>query len=145
MSPRNSPRHGPAQSQVILVVRVAKCQIFYTDQYRQTRFYPEKNAQIATFLASNLQNMVVCPLDLGPELANFFTLTINLFLNKLRTTSVDDIRQKLADKKEKQLVELRRIEDDIAAGRLERPLASQALGQPIPGELNWGQVKIIKG
>ena len=53
-----------------------------------------------------------------------------------RTTSVDDIRQKLADKKEKQLVELRRIEDDIAAGRLERPLASQALGQPIPGELN---------
>ena len=69
----------------------------------------------------------------------------NLNLNKLRTTSVDDIRQKLADKKEKQLVELRRIEDDIAAGRLERPLASQALGQPIPGELNWGQVKIIKG
>ena len=89
--------------------------------------------------------MAVCPLDLGPELANFFTLTINLFLNKLRTTSVDDIRQKLADKKEKQLVELRRIEDDIAAGRLERPLASQALGQPIPGEWNWGQVKIIKG
>ena len=58
---------------------------------------------------------------------------------------MDDIRQKLADKKEKQLVELRRIEDDIAAGRLERPLASQDLGQPIPGELNWGQVKIIKG
>ena len=53
----------------------------------------------------------------------------------LRTTSVDDIRQKLADKKEKQLVELRRIEDDIAAGRLERPLVGQALGQPIPGEL----------
>ena len=47
---------------------------------------------------------------------------------------MDDIRQKLADKKEKQLVELRRIEDDIAAGRLERPLVGQALGQPIPGE-----------
>ena len=55
----------------------------------------------------------------------------------LRTTSVDDIRQKLADKKEKQLVELRRIEDDIAAGRLERPLVGQALGQPIPGESMW--------
>ena len=47
---------------------------------------------------------------------------------------MDDIRQKLADKKEKQLEELRRIEDDIAAGRLERPLVGQALGQPIPGE-----------
>ena len=53
-----------------------------------------------------------------------------------RTTSVDDIRQKLADKKEKQLVELRRIEDDIAAGRLQRPLVGQALGQPIPGEFS---------
>ena len=50
---------------------------------------------------------------------------------------MDDIRQKLADKKEKQLVELRRIEDDIAAGRLERPLVGQALGQPIPGESSW--------
>ena len=29
-------------------IRVEKCQIFYTDQYQQTRFYPEK---IATFLA----------------------------------------------------------------------------------------------
>ena len=53
-----------------------------------------------------------------------------------RTTSVDDIRQKLADKKEKQLVELRRIEDDIAAGRLQRPLVGQALGQPIPSEFS---------
>jgi len=53
-------------------------------------------------------------------------------LSYSRTTSVDDIRQKLADKKEKQLVELRRIEDDIAAGRLQRPLVGQALGQPIP-------------
>jgi len=53
-------------------------------------------------------------------------------LSYSRTTSVDDIRQKLADKKEKQLEELRRIEDDIAAGRLERPLVGQALGQPIP-------------
>ena len=53
-----------------------------------------------------------------------------------RTTSVDDIRQKLADKKEKQLVELKRIEDDIAAGRLQRPLVGQALGQPIPGEFS---------
>ena len=24
--------------------RVGKCQIFYTDQYQQTRFYPEKSA-----------------------------------------------------------------------------------------------------
>ena len=58
---------------------------------------------------------------------------------------MDDIRQKLADKKEKQLVELRRIEDDIAAGRLERPLVGQALGQPIPGEScrrGWSRVKI---
>merc|ERR1719410_2145414 len=54
-------------------------------------------------------------------------------LSYSRTTSVDDIRQKLADKKEKQLVELRRIEDDIAAGRIERPHAGRALGQPIPG------------
>ena len=56
--------------------------------------------------------------------------------SNFRTTSVDDIRQKLADKKEKQLVELRRIEDDIAAGRLQRPLVGQALGQPIPGEFS---------
>ena len=31
--------------------RVAKCQIFYTDQYQQTRFYPEN-----IFGTSNLQN-----------------------------------------------------------------------------------------
>ena len=30
---------------------VGKCQIFYTDQYQQTRFYPEKSACVATFLA----------------------------------------------------------------------------------------------
>ena len=46
---------------------------------------------------------------------------------------MDDIRQKLADKKEKQLVELRKIEDDIRQGRLERPLGGQGGGQPIPG------------
>ena len=50
-----------------------------------------------------------------------------------RTTSVDDIRQKLQEKKEKQMMELRRIEDDIAAGRIERPRAGQNFNQPIPG------------
>merc|ERR1719410_571928 len=53
-------------------------------------------------------------------------------LSYSRTTSVDDIRQKLADKKEKQLVELRRIEDDIAAGRIERPAMALSVSQPIP-------------
>ena len=28
----------------ITIIRVGKCQIFYTDQYQQTRFYPEKIA-----------------------------------------------------------------------------------------------------
>ena len=32
-------------------LRVGKCQIFYTDQYQKTIFYPEKSAYIATFLA----------------------------------------------------------------------------------------------
>ena len=50
-----------------------------------------------------------------------------------RTTSVDDIRQKLQEKKEKQMMELRRIEDDIAAGRIERPRMSLEQNQPIPG------------
>lgn len=54
-------------------------------------------------------------------------------LSYSRTTSVDDIRQKLADKKEKQLLELRKIEDDIAAGRLERPHGGLEAGPPIPG------------
>ena len=31
--------------------RVAKCQIFYTEQIFQTEFYPKKSAQIATNLA----------------------------------------------------------------------------------------------
>ena len=46
---------------------------------------------------------------------------------------MDDIRQKLQEKKEKQLLELRRIEDDIAAGRIERPHAGRDFNQPIPG------------
>ena len=32
-------------------VRVAKCQIFYTEQIFQTKFYPKKSTQIATNLA----------------------------------------------------------------------------------------------
>ena len=54
-------------------------------------------------------------------------------LSYSRTTSVDDIRQKLQEKKEKQMMELRRIEDDIAAGRIERPQAGLDYNQPIPG------------
>merc|ERR1719278_552692 len=54
-------------------------------------------------------------------------------LSYSRTTSVDDIRQKLQEKKEKQMMELRRIEDDIAAGRLERPSAALGERLPIPG------------
>ena len=46
---------------------------------------------------------------------------------------MDDIRQKLQEKKENQMMELRRIEDDIAAGRIERPRAGQNFSQPIPG------------
>ena len=55
-------------------------------------------------------------------------------LSYSRTTSVDDIRQKLQEKKEKQMMELRRIEDDIAAGRIERPRVSLDQNQPIPGK-----------
>ena len=37
--------------------RVGKCQIFYTDQYQQTRFYPgEKRVNRDIFGTSNLQN-----------------------------------------------------------------------------------------
>ena len=54
-------------------------------------------------------------------------------LSYSRTTSVDDIRQKLQEKKEKQMMELRRIEDDIASGRIERPRMSVEENQPIPG------------
>ena len=57
-------------------------------------------------------------------------------LSYSRTTSVDDIRLKLAEKKEKQMMELRRIEDDIAAGKIERPQAGLNINQPIPGETN---------
>jgi len=53
-------------------------------------------------------------------------------LSYSRTTSVDDIRLKLQEKKEKQMMELRRIEDDIAAGRIERPNMAQGVCQPIP-------------
>jgi len=53
-------------------------------------------------------------------------------LSYSRTTSVDDIRQKLQEKKEKQMLELRRIEDDIAAGRIERPNMALSVSQPIP-------------
>merc|ERR550525_64439 len=53
-------------------------------------------------------------------------------LSYSRTTSVDDIRLKLQEKKEKQMMELRRIEDDIAAGRIERPRMSLEQNQPIP-------------
>merc|ERR1712079_981672 len=53
-------------------------------------------------------------------------------LSYSRTTSVDDIRQKLQEKKEKQMQELRRIEDDIAAGRIERPNMALGVSQPIP-------------
>lgn len=53
-------------------------------------------------------------------------------LSYSRTTSVDDIRQKLQEKKEKQMQELRRIEDDIAAGRIERPNLALGVSQPIP-------------
>ena len=34
-------------------LRVAKCQFFYTEQNRQTKFYPNKNVWIATVLAQN--------------------------------------------------------------------------------------------
>ena len=54
-------------------------------------------------------------------------------LSYSRATSVDDIRQKLQEKKEKQMMELRRIEDDIAAGRIERPRVSLDQNKPIPG------------
>jgi len=53
-----------------------------------------------------------------------------------RTTSVDDIRQKLQEKKEKQMMDLRRmIEDDIATGRIEsqRPQMEIDFSHPIPG------------
>merc|ERR1712106_822338 len=53
-------------------------------------------------------------------------------LSYSRTTSVDDIRLKLQEKKEKQMQELRRIEDDIAAGRIERPSMALGVSQPIP-------------
>jgi len=53
-------------------------------------------------------------------------------LSYSRTTSVDDIRQKLQEKRDKQLIELRRIEQDIVAGKVERhpPLHDDL--QPIP-------------
>ena len=54
-------------------------------------------------------------------------------LSYSRTTSVDDIRQKLQEKRDKQMLELRRIENDIAAGRIEKPSPSNQIKQPIPG------------
>ena len=36
------------------ISRVAKCQIFYTEQNHQTKFYPKKSMQIATILALKL-------------------------------------------------------------------------------------------
>lgn len=38
------------------------------------------------------------------------------------------------EKKEKQMLKLRRIEDDIAAGRIERPNMALSVSQPIPGK-----------
>lgn len=55
-------------------------------------------------------------------------------LSYSRTTSVDDIRQKLQEKRDKQMLELRRIEDDLAAGRIKKPSLSSQINQPIPGE-----------
>ena len=87
-------------------------------------YFVQKRSQLKNILRSGDDHPFVVSVPPAIEQPNF------------RTTSVDDIRQKLADKKEKQLVELRRIEDDIAAGRLQRPLVGQALGQPIPGEFS---------
>ena len=56
-------------------------------------------------------------------------------LSYSRTTSVDDIRQKLQEKRDKQLLELKRIENDIATGRIERPEHTHLVNQPIPGKL----------
>ena len=91
-------------------------------------FCPKKISTLTNILRSGDAHPLLVFLPLPPSLTNEQP--------NFRTTSVDDIRQKLADKKEKQLVELRRIEDDIAAGRLQRPLVGQALGQPIPGEFS---------
>ena len=56
-------------------------------------------------------------------------------LSYSRTTSVDDIRAKLAEKREKQLLELRRIEKDIASGRIERPDHTADVSRSIPGTI----------
>lgn len=53
-------------------------------------------------------------------------------LSYSRTTSVDDIRMKLQEKREKQLQELRKIEKDIASGRLKKPSAPMDVSRPIP-------------
>ena len=34
----------PHEYATVVANRVGKCQIFYTDQYQQTRFYPDKSA-----------------------------------------------------------------------------------------------------
>ena len=36
-----------------IMIRVAKCQFFYTERNRRTKFYPKKNVQIRTILAQN--------------------------------------------------------------------------------------------
>ena len=68
--------------------RVAKCQIFNTDQNRQTRFYLEKSAQIATSLALHtyktefkiFANFLVIP-NFLPQLAIFLHGYIHHFLH----------------------------------------------------------------
>ena len=53
-------QHGPASLSPLkkvlfqVIFRVAKCQIFYTEQNLQTKFYPKKSAKTATIFALKL-------------------------------------------------------------------------------------------
>ena len=43
---------------IFITNRVAKCQIFYTEQIFQTKFYPKKSAKTATNLATGMNEII---------------------------------------------------------------------------------------